>query len=684
MSDDSADDTGGGSDVVSGAAFAQRRRERLAGRGGAGSWAAAGSAVHTAAGGGADHDPALFATAYSTPVPSPDGRMLAWISDRDGRPRAWVAALPPDGSPVVEPAWPLPTGGDDPDRDGGVPWDVQRLTWSPDGYWLACQLAPGGGERTRVRLITPDGTQVQDLAPGAAAVTLGAWSPRGRQLGITIFGPASGDGVASLVDVRDGTSTMLTSGPAAVVCAVSGDGMRAVVRVGRRGDRRLEMFDLRSGRCTELLPGGGANVADARFGVTGGQLFVHTDAGAERPALLAVGLNGDAEPSLPYVVAGRDDTDLDLVALDPAGARAALVWNVDGRSALDLLDLRSGTVDALPGPPGDVVTGAAFTRDGRALLVGNEGPTVPPTINRVSLDDHDGVPVTPLLPATPRAAEHLVDPVLHQFTAEDGLPLTGWLFRPTTGFGTPAAIPAHPTQVPPLPQPTLIWLHGGPEAQERPIFQPLFQALLAAGVAVFAPNVRGSGGYGRSFSRADDLERRFVAITDVRAAVQSLVGAGLADPSRIGVSGRSYGGYLTLVALAWFPELFRVGVDVCGISDFATFYAQTEPWIAAAATTKYGHPQAHADLLREHSPLHSADRITAPLLVVHGTYDTNVPMVEAEQIVEALRQRGASPGFLLFDDEGHEVHGTANRALFVREVVRWVTDHLLDVGEQTA
>jgi dipeptidyl aminopeptidase/acylaminoacyl peptidase len=635
-------DSGGVSDVVSGAEFAQRRRDRLS----------------------AEHDPALFATAYSAPVPSPDGRMLAWISDRDGRPRAWVAPLPPDGSPVVEPAWPLPTDGED-----GVPWDVQRLSWSPDGYWLACQLAPGGGERTRVRLITPDGAETQDLAPSAAAVTLGSWSPRGRQLGITIFGAGSGDGVACLVDVRDGTSTMLTSGPAAVVCAVSGDGMRAVVRVGCRGARRLELFDLRSGRCTELLPGGTANVADARFGVTGGQLFVHSDAGAERPALLAVGLNGDAEPSLPHLVAGRDDADLDLVALDPAGARAALVWNVDGRSEVDLLDLRSGIAEPLPCPPGDVVTGAAFTRDGRALLVGNEGPTVPPTITRLSLDDHEGVPVTPLLPAAPRAAEHLVDPVLHQFAGEDGLPLTGWLFRPASAFGA---------------TPTLIWLHGGPEAQERPIFQPLFQALLAEGVAVFAPNVRGSAGYGRSFSQADDLERRFVAITDVRAAVESLVAAGLADPLRIGVSGRSYGGYLTLVALAWFPELFRVGVDVCGISDFATFYAQTEPWIAAAATTKYGHPEADAGLLRELSPIHSVDRIGAPLLVVHGTYDTNVPIVEAEQIVEALQQRGASPGFLLFEDEGHEVHSTANRVVFVREVVRWVTAHLLDVGEQTA
>jgi dipeptidyl aminopeptidase/acylaminoacyl peptidase len=203
-------------------------------------------------------------------------------------------------------------------------------------------------------------------------------------------------------------------------------------------------------------------------------------------------------------------------------------------------------------------------------------------------------------------------------------------------------------------------------------------------VAVFAPNVRGSGGYGRTFSTADDGERRFAAITDVRAAVHFLVSAGLADPARVGVSGRSYGGYLALAALAWFPELFTVGVDVCGMSDFATFYARTEPWIATAATTKYGDPHTDAALLDELSPLHRIDRIAAPLLVVHGAHDTNVPLEQAQQVVDALRERGANPGFLLFEDEGHEVRGTDNRVVFVREVVRWVAAHLLRLSEQTA
>jgi dipeptidyl aminopeptidase/acylaminoacyl peptidase len=607
-------------------------------------------------GGGADA-PALFPPQYSDPVPSPDGALLAWISDRDGRPRAWVAPLSPPGKPIIEPERPLPVAG-----------DVQALSWSPEGHWLACQTAPSGGERTRVHVVSPDGSQEIELAPGAAAVTLGVWSPSGRQVGITIFGEGSGDGQACLYDLRDGTSTMLASGPAARVCAVSGDGRRAVVRLGRRGARRLELVDLRSGRRTELLPGG-ADVADARFGVTGRQLYVHTDAGRERPALLAVTLSGSSGVSTVYPIAERPDDNLDLVSLDPAGVRAALAWNVDGRSEVELLDLRSGMLEPVVPVPGDVVTGAAFTLDGTALLVANEGPTVSPRISRIGLDVHSTA--TPLLRPAKQfgAVTALVEPTLHEFRGEDGLRLSGWLFRPSGALG---------------PLPTLIWLHGGPEAQERPTFQPLFQALVAEGIAVFAPNVRGSGGYGRTFSMADDGERRFAAITDVRAAVDFLVSAGLAAPESVGVSGRSYGGYLTLAALAWFPDLFAVGVDVCGISDFATFYARAEPWIATAATTKYGDPDADASLLQELSPLHRVDRIAAPLLVVHGAHDTNVPLGEAQQVVDALRERGASPGFLIFDDEGHEVHGTENRVVFVREVVGWVTAHLLGLSEQTA
>ncbi|MBX6389621.1 MAG: S9 family peptidase [Frankia sp.] len=259
------------------------------------------------------------------------------------------------------------------------------------------------------------------------------------------------------------------------------------------------------------------------------------------------------------------------------------------------------------------------------------------------------------------------------FRGAGDLPLTGWLYQPPRLRGPVRPGAGHP------PGPAFLWLHGGPECQERPVFSPLLQALAARGITVLAPNVRGSAGYGRAFERSDDLAGRFGAIADVAACWEYLVGSGLADPARVGIGGRSYGGYLTLAALVTYPRLFRAGVDVCGMSDLETFYADTEPWIAAAAVTKYGDPVADQDLLRALSPVHRlATDLAAPLLVVHGANDTNVGVREAAQAVAAVADGGGTCQQLYFLDEGHDIARRANRLRFVREVTRWLADHLLD------
>jgi dipeptidyl aminopeptidase/acylaminoacyl peptidase len=260
------------------------------------------------------------------------------------------------------------------------------------------------------------------------------------------------------------------------------------------------------------------------------------------------------------------------------------------------------------------------------------------------------------------------DPELHRLRAAAGLGLTGWLYRPDGGG----------------PHPTVVVLHGGPEAQERPGYSPLFHALVARGVAVFAPNVRGSSGFGRTFVNADNGAARTAAIADVAACVGYLVDAGIAEPGQIGCAGRSYGGYLTLAALVTYPELFAVGIDVCGMSDLTTFYANTEPWIAASAVSKYGHPQRDRELLRELSPLRRIDRIVAPLLVVHGANDSNVPVSESAQLVDALRALGRTHRYLRFPDEGHEVLGRVNREILIGTAVDWLCHHLAEARVPTA
>jgi len=188
-----------------------------------------------------------------------------------------------------------------------------------------------------------------------------------------------------------------------------------------------------------------------------------------------------------------------------------------------------------------------------------------------------------------------------------------------------------------------------------------------------APNVRGSGGFGRTFMHADDKEKRFAAIDDVADCVRFLVDNGLAEPERIACAGWSYGGYLTLAALTFHPQLFAAGVSICGMSDLGTFYYRnTEPWIADAAYPKYGHPVNDRELLERLSPLRRVDALTAPLLVVHGANDTNVPVGESEQIVDALRRAGRDVSYLLFSDDGHGIAKRENRAALATAIKEWL------------
>jgi dipeptidyl aminopeptidase/acylaminoacyl peptidase len=335
-----------------------------------------------------------------------------------------------------------------------------------------------------------------------------------------------------------------------------------------------------------------------------------------------------------------------------------LVWNVSGRSELELLDTTSGRRTPVASIPGSVITSGVLARDGLSAVLSIEGPARPPALWRLDVATHEWRAVT----TSPVATNvEFVQPELVEFIAHDGLPLSGWLYRAPGATG---------------PGPVLLSFHGGPEAQERPVFSPNHQAMLAAGISVLAPNIRGSSGFGRGFAHADDRYGRYDAITDVVSCVKFLVGNGIADSARIAISGRSYGGYLTLAALVRYPDLFAAGVDICGMSDLLTFYRDTEPWIGAAAVTKYGDPEHDRGLLEDLSPLPRVSRISAPLLVVHGALDTNVPLNEATQIVAALRELGRPVEYLELAGEGHEYRARASRQLLLDRMITFVREHL--------
>ncbi len=203
-------------------------------------------------------------------------------------------------------------------------------------------------------------------------------------------------------------------------------------------------------------------------------------------------------------------------------------------------------------------------------------------------------------------------------------------------------------------------------------------------MTVFAPNIRGSSGYGRTFVHADDRYGRLDAIGDVGRCAEYLVEEGLADPDRVVVAGRSYGGYATLMALARHPERFVAGVDICGMSDLLTFYRDTEPWIARAAVTKYGDPGKDAGMLASLSPLHHVVDLVAPVLVVHGELDTNVPLNESRQLVSALRVLDRPVEYLELPGEGHEYRRASSRIRLLEVETAFLDRVLVTAPERAA
>jgi len=257
--------------------------------------------------------------------------------------------------------------------------------------------------------------------------------------------------------------------------------------------------------------------------------------------------------------------------------------------------------------------------------------------------------------------EQLVGARLLKYRAHDDLPLSGWHYTPRLGDA---------------PYPTVLSFHGGPEGQEQPRFRYDYQALLAQGIAVFAPNVRGSSGFGLRFVNLDNGALRFNAIQDIATTAQFLVESGFADPGRLGIMGGSYGGYMTMAGLAHYPDLFAAGVNLYGVVNFKTFFELTEPWMASISKIEYGDPETEGGLLEALSPIHKLDRVRAPTLVLHGANDTNVPVHEAEQVVAALRARDVPVEYILFPDEGHGFTNERNRITAAAAIVNWFARYL--------
>jgi dipeptidyl aminopeptidase/acylaminoacyl peptidase len=260
-----------------------------------------------------------------------------------------------------------------------------------------------------------------------------------------------------------------------------------------------------------------------------------------------------------------------------------------------------------------------------------------------------------------------VEPELVRYPSAGGLGIPAFLYR-KPGEGK---------------RPVVVLWHGGPEGQHRPLFNPFVQFLASElGLAVVAPNVRGSDGYGKRYLSLDDGVRREEALKDIGATLDFVASRPDLDAGRLAVYGGSYGGYMVLASLAFYGERIRAGVDVVGISSLPTFLRSTADYRRDLRRAEYGDERDPAVLavLERISPLHHAEKLRAPLLVIQGKNDPRVPQSEAEQIARAVRENGKELWYLLALDEGHGFQKKENRDTMTAAIALFLERQLLGNG----
>ena len=593
----------------------------------------------------------------SGPSFSSDGRRLSFLTNITGVPQVWAVDV----------------GGGWPDQLTFFPDRVSAAEFAPTGDHLVFAMDSGGDEHHQLYLVSSDGAEVRPLtaAPGSIHV-FGGWTRDGRHFAFS----ANRREIAHF-DVY--AQAPLDSDPASTARLVyQGEGVNNPVAWSPNGsalvvehvtsllDDDLYFVGLDGGEVLHLTPHEGqARYVGAAFAADGQGLYLLTDRDRDTlaPAYLDLA-------SRELRLLEESAWDVELLALSPDGRLLATSTNVDGDSELAIRDLATGQVRR-PDTPEGVILDLKWSPGGDALAFSLSGPTRNCDVWLLdvkrgwTLGDRDESSSVSQVTRSARGGlreSGFVAPSLVRYPTFDGRKIPALYYRPT---------------VEPLgsPHPVIVSVHGGPEGQEVPAFNPIYQYFLARGYGIFAPNVRGSTGYGKAYTHLDDVRLRMDSVRDLEAGWRWLRENG-ADSRRIGIMGGSYGGFMVLAAATTYPDLWAAAVDIVGIANFVTFLENTGPWRRKLREAEYGSLEADGDFLREISPIHKIDCIRAPLMVIHGANDPRVPVGEAEQIVEGIRRRGGVVEYLRFEDEGHGLVRLANRIAAYSRIGLFLDQHL--------
>ncbi len=540
----------------------------------------------------------------------------------------------------------------------------------PDGFVFGKDV--GGSEFWQLHFYDMATREIELLTDGKRSRNERAVLSRdGNTLAYSSTARNGTDGDLWVRGLTEGTPRLLASpGGTWYPLDFSPDGKRLLVaQAVSITDVRPGVVDVETGKLERFpVDGGKAGFGAFRFAPDGRAVYFISDEESEFRTLR----HHDPDAGTPPAVLTRDlPWDVEDFRIAADGGHIAYSTNEDGIGKLSVLRLPSHERVALPALPIGVIGNFGFSPDGRQLALTLSTATSPSDVYVIALTDRSLVRWTRSEVGGLDPAD-FVEPTLVRyptFDRIDGKPRTipAFQYRPRRAIGNARF-------------PVVINIHGGPEGQARPAFDPTAQFLANdLGVAVLVPNVRGSSGYGKNYLGLDNGVRREDSVKDIGALLDWIATQPGLDADRVGVYGGSYGGYMVLASMVHYGDRLRAGVEIVGISDFRTFLANTEDYRRDLRRAEYGDERdpAMAEHFARIAPLARAGGINKPLFVAQGLNDPRVPASEAAQIVKAVRANGTEVWYLEQSDEGHGFRKKSNRDYFNTATMAFWMRHLV-------
>ncbi|MBI3550520.1 MAG: S9 family peptidase [Elusimicrobia bacterium] len=582
---------------------------------------------------------------------SPDGCAIAFASDMSGSRELWTAPACGRGGALLDaPGWP--------EQLSYLDERVEDARYRPDGASILFSSDAGGNERMDLFLAGARGGAVERLTRTSHSEEQAEFSRDGRRLAVLSDPDRAYLFQLSVLDLATRESTPLTRESKRLRNPVwSPDG--GLIAVTRSDDNQtgdVLVVDPSTGPVASIAPPvEGTIVRALAFSPDGKRLLLLAQNAAGFAQLALSGARGGAARFV-----GPSRWDVEEARWHP---HAGIVFtaNEGGRSVL----YRMKTADAPAQPllePRGVISSIDLDRAGERLSFLWETTTSPAEAWVLDLKTGKKAQLTRSLAAGVRPEELSAGRMI-SYESFDGKTIHALYHPPRT-----ASLGA--------PPPVIVDVHGGPDGQTVEDFHPLRLLLAEAGFAVLSPNYRGSTGYGRAFEDLNNKDWGGGDLQDLIAGVRHLAAQGLADPSRAGIEGGSYGGYMTLMALAKSSSVWAAGAEWYGMHDLAVDYALTRDRFGEWYRTEMGTPETHAELFKDRSPIHFLANVGAPLLIFQGANDTNVPRTESDQLYAKLLERRAPVGLIVYPDEGHGFTRRKNRVDHFKRTVEFFQKQL--------